>query len=325
MPLPPSAHPSPPQGLPSGAPATPPRPRPAAAPTTPLGTDGLTSPGPGDGPGSDAPDGTARPGRATRPRRPAVDPRIPGRGRTRPVRPRPARRARPRRVGTRRISSNRAQLIIRRPWRPRLPGAAAPDGAAGGQVRLNPNGSSRRWRGEQVAVGEQLRVGPSATIGPGVEDHARGHSSQGVGQVVGDHEDWSRRDAGSTSASSRRAAGSRLDDGSSSTRISGCMASTVATRDPAALPDGQVVGGAVAASSMPTAASAASTRRPAPGRACRGWPGRRRRRRATRRHEELVVGVLEDDPDPTADLLNARLPTGSLPTSPAVRRRSGCR
>ena len=61
------------------------------------------------------------------------------------------------------------------------------------------------------------------------------------------------------SASSRRLAGSRLDDGSSRIRISGSMASTVATATRRRCPNDRWWGGRPACSSMPTAARAAFT------------------------------------------------------------------
>ena len=63
------------------------------------------------------------------------------------------------------------------------------------------------------------------------------------------------------SASSRREAGSRLDDGSSSTRISGSMASTVATATRRRWPKDRWCGGRSAKSAMPTLSSASITRR----------------------------------------------------------------
>ena len=61
------------------------------------------------------------------------------------------------------------------------------------------------------------------------------------------------------SASSRRLAGSRLEDGSSRIRISGSMASTVATATRRRCPNDRWWGGRAACSSMPTAARAAFT------------------------------------------------------------------
>ena len=62
------------------------------------------------------------------------------------------------------------------------------------------------------------------------------------------------------SASSRREAGSRLEDGSSSTRISGSIASTVATATRRRWPNDRWCGGRSMKSSMPTWSSAATTR-----------------------------------------------------------------
>ena len=62
------------------------------------------------------------------------------------------------------------------------------------------------------------------------------------------------------SASSRRLAGSRMDDGSSRTRISGSMASTVATATRRRCPNDRWCGGRSAWPSMPTAARAPLTR-----------------------------------------------------------------
>src|SRR6478609_973623 len=88
-----------------------------------------------------------------------------------------------------------------------------------GQDSTNPNGNSRRWRWSNSASPSRSRVGPSATTAPSSSTMLRGQSCNANGRswvtisVVASSRS-------NTSASSRRATGSRLDDGSSSTSIS---------------------------------------------------------------------------------------------------------
>ena len=104
------------------------------------------------------------------------------------------------------------------------------------------------------------------------------------------------------SASSRRAAGSRFDEGSSSTRTSGSMASTVATATRRRWPKLRWCGGGrpvrhadggerVGDPRVELVAAEAEVGRP------------ERDVVAHRGHEQLVVGILEHDADPPADLL----------------------
>ena len=103
------------------------------------------------------------------------------------------------------------------------------------------------------------------------------------------------------SASSRRLAGSRLDDGSSSTRICGRMASTVATATRRRWPNHRWWG---ARSRSPPCRPRERLVDPlVEVVAAQAEVGRAERHVvADRRHEQLVVGVLEDDADAAADL-----------------------
>ena len=109
------------------------------------------------------------------------------------------------------------------------------------------------------------------------------------------------------SASSRREAGSRLDDGSSSTRISGSIASTVATATRRRCPKERWCGGRSANSAIPTCSSASATRAVELGSAQAEVGRAERDVLAHGGHEQLVVGVLEDDPHAAPDLLEVRL------------------
>ena len=118
------------------------------------------------------------------------------------------------------------------------------------------------------------------------------------------------------SASSRRLAGSRLDDGSSSTRISGCMASTVATATRRRWPNDRWCGGRSAYSAIPTCVERIVDPRVQLGALEAQVGGAERYVVGDRRHEQLVVGVLEHQADPAADLRpRCRLPTRSPATS----------
>ena len=116
------------------------------------------------------------------------------------------------------------------------------------------------------------------------------------------------------SASSRREAGSRLDDGSSRTRISGSIASTVATATRRRWPKLRWCGGRSAKLGHPDLVERRQDARVELG------PGQAEVGRAEgdvvahRGHEELVVGVLEDDADAAPHLLQV------LPWRPAARR-----
>ena len=111
----------------------------------------------------------------------------------------------------------------------------------------------------------------------------------------------------STSSSSRRLAGSRLLDGSSSTRTSQRIASTVATATRRRWPNDRWCGGRSAS----LAHADGVERLVDPGvqvRPAQAEVGRPERHVvADRRHEELVVGVLEHEPDPAADLAEGGL------------------
>ena len=129
------------------------------------------------------------------------------------------------------------------------------------------------------------------------------------------------------SASSRREAGSRFDDGSSSTRISGRIASTVAMATRRRCPKDRWCGARSARSATPTALSASTTRRLELG-AAQPEVGRAERDVVAHgRHEQLVVGVLEDDADPAPHLQQVRVGDRQAPTTvtDAGARRSGCR
>ncbi len=112
------------------------------------------------------------------------------------------------------------------------------------------------------------------------------------------------------SANSRRAIGSRFDDGSSSTRMCGLIASTVAAATRRRWPKLRWWGARSANVSMPTAASASCTRGLELGAAHAEVRGAERHVVVNRRHEELVVGVLEHDPDALADLAEVGLRHG---------------
>ena len=121
------------------------------------------------------------------------------------------------------------------------------------------------------------------------------------------------------SASSRRLAGSRLELGSSSTRISGSIASTVATATRRRWPKERWCGGRSAKSAIPTWSSAVITRC-VEGGTLEAEVGRAEGDvLAHAAEEELVVGVLEDDADPAADLLEVLL----LHRQPADGHRAG--
>ena len=162
---------------------------------------------------------------------------------------------------------------------------AAPAGARASARRRSARRTSRRRRRRT----------------PSLSTTERGHSSRAYGRswvTIRTVTSSERR----MSASSRREAGSRLDDGSSRTRISGSIASTVATATRRRWPKDRWCGGRSAKSAMPTWSSARWThalelgaREPEVGRAERDVL-------ADRGHEQLVVGVLEDDADPAPDL-----------------------
>ncbi len=102
-------------------------------------------------------------------------------------------------------------------------------------------------------------MAPSAAITPSLRISERGHSSRAYGRswvTISTVTSRERR----MSASSRREAGSRLEDGSSSTRISGSIASTVATATRRRWPKERWCGGRSLNSAMPTRPSARSTR-----------------------------------------------------------------
>ena len=179
---------------------------------------------------------------------------------------------------------------------------------------------------QQVGVGEQLAGGAVGDDPAVVEDHAARAQLQGVGQVVGDHQHGAPCRPSRISASSRRATGSRLDDGSSSTRISGRMASTVATATRRRCRSGEVERRAVAVRDhadggqrVVDPGAQLAPRHPEVRRAERDVLG-------DRGHEQLVVGVLEDDADPAADLAQVRLaPPRGRRRTPSRGRRRGCR
>ena len=113
--------------------------------------------------------------------------------------------------------------------------------------------------GEEVLVGEDLG-GRGVRGHPAVgQDDRAGAELQAYGRswvTMSTVSDSDRR----ISASSRRDAGSRLLDGSSSTRISGRIASTVATATRRRWPNDRWCGGRSACSAIPTASSASRTR-----------------------------------------------------------------
>ena len=149
-----------------------------------------------------------------------------------------------------------------------------PGGPAGSRTaaRAGARPAARRRRAAPA-------VGPSATIRPSDSTTERGHSCSAYGRSwVTISTVTSSRSR--ISASSRRDAGSRLLDGSSSTSTSGSMASTVATATRRRWPKLRWCGGRSAASAMPDLVQ----RPPDPrgqrvARSARGWPGRRRRPR----------------------------------------------
>ena len=263
-----------------------------------------------------------------------------GRRRRRTGRPARRRRGQRRRTGTRRESPNAASGRPPTPtcrWRPAAvrrragpPATARPASWAAASAGSKPNGSSSRCAGQQVRVGEQVAGRAVGDDPPLVEDDRAGAQLQRVRQVVRDHEHGDRqRHAGSRPARGGLA-GSKLDDGSSSTRISGRIASTVATATRRRCPNDRWCGARSRCSAMPTAASASSTRA-AELRAAQAEVGRPERDvLGDRRHEQLVVRVLEDDADPAADLGEAARSAGSTrqpadlrPSPPAAVR--GCR
>ena len=104
------------------------------------------------------------------------------------------------------------------------------------------------------------------------------------------------------SASSRREAGSRFDDGSSRTRISGCIASTVATATRRRWPKERWCGGRSAYVRHPDLLERGLHPRLELV-ALEAEVGRAEAHvLADRAHEQLVVGVLEHDADPAPDL-----------------------
>ena len=182
--------------------------------------------------------------------------------------------------------------------------AAPGGGRPGGRRRPGSRGSDRRPR-----------------CAPSWITRARGHSSSAYGRS------WVtiRTVSGSVSrisASSRRAAGSRFDVGSSSTSTSGSIASTVATATRRRWPKLRWCGARSANPSMPTAARACVH----PGGqlvAPQAEVGRAEGDVVAHGgHEQLVVGVLEHDADPPADLgevgLHHRQPADDHLARPAV-------
>ena len=127
----------------------------------------------------------------------------------------------------------------------------------------------------------------------------------------------------STSASSRRATGSRLDDGSSSTRISGGTRARWPARPVGAA---RRTGAAGSGRGARACRRRRAPRRPAPRSSAPVTPklaGPNATSSRDRRHEQLVVGVLEDDPDPAADLPQARGRHRQPADAHACRRRRG--
>ena len=135
----------------------------------------------------------------------------------------------------------------------------------------------------------------------------RGHSSQRVGQVVGDHQ---RRDVERAHDVGELAAGRRVEVRRRLVEHQdlGLHRQHGRDRDPAALPEAEVVG-------RPVGEVAPCRRRRAPRRPAASSSAPRSPRLAGPkadvvahgRHEQLVVGVLEDDADPAADLAQVRL------------------
>ena len=111
----------------------------------------------------------------------------------------------------------------------------------------------------------------------------------------------------STSSSSRRARGSRFADGSSSTSRRGRIASTVAIATRRRWPSESWCGARSVTCSIRTAASAAATRSRTSSRGTPRLSGPKATSSRDGRHEELVVRVLEDEPDRGAQLAHVAL------------------
>ena len=155
--------------------------------------------------------------------------------------------------------------------------------------QLQPVRAHQRVVGQHVvrrAVGDHL---------PSWSTTDRGHSSRAYGRswvTIRTVTSSERR----MSASSRRDAGSRLEDGSSRTRISGSIASTVATATRRRWPKRRWCGGRSANSAIPTFSRASVTRRRARRPRSPRLAGPNADVLADRGHEQLVVGVLEATP-----------------------------
>ena len=164
-----------------------------------------------------------------------------------------------------------------------------------------PNGSSRRCAAITSPSAITSRVGPSATMRPPSRMTARSHSCRAYGRSWVTMIVVTSRPS-TISASSRRATGSRFDEGSSSTRTSGRIASTVAERDAPTLAEAEVVRRPIGGVSHPDRGQRLG--RPG-GQLVAAQPEVGRPEGdvvADRGHEQLIVGVLEDDADAPADL-----------------------
>ena len=159
----------------------------------------------------------------------------------------------------------------------------------------SPPGSSRSCAASSSLVGEDLgarAVGDDPAAG---EDHRALAQLGGERQVVGDDEHRAVDRRRARSSSSRRARGSRLADGSSSTSRRGRIASTVAIATRRRWPSESWCGARSATSLHPHGGQRLATRsrdlvaRAAEVERAEGDV------LAHGRHEELVVGVLEDE------------------------------
>ena len=165
--------------------------------------------------------------------------------------------------------------------------------------------------------------GPSATIRPADRITARSHSVAASGRS------WVttsivRSTLSSSSISSRRVRGSRLADGSSSTSRLGRIASTVAIATRRRWPSESWCGARSASSCMRTARERLGD--PVLDLLARAAAVERAERDvlADGRHEQLVVGVLEDEPDAgaqVADVVVADAQAGDLELALALQQR----
>ena len=174
-----------------------------------------------------------------------------------------------------------------------------------------PKGSSSRWARIRSSSESRSRVAP---VG---DDHAVGQHHrpraqlQGVGQVVGDHQHGDVQRAQDVGQLPPRRPGRGWR---TARRARGSRAAWPAPSPPPPAAAGRTTGGAAgrsAKSAMPTWSSAAGTRRSSSVAAQAGVGRPERHVLADGRHEQLVVGVLEDDADPATDLRQVRFATGS--------------